>query len=116
MLYYGVIPENEFKVFFALFSNIIISNLTKSMIKEEEIQKCELFIDKFMNEFNKLYPMDMYRYNVHVIHHLPEVVRLYGPLMVNSAFHVENSMGIIDRKVKSFNIETNSLRQNVENT
>ncbi|KAH9423215.1 hypothetical protein DERP_003492 [Dermatophagoides pteronyssinus] len=39
---------------------------------------------------------------VHVIHHLPEVVRLYGPLMVNSAFHVENSMGIMGKKVKSF--------------
>nr|XP_027199904.1 uncharacterized protein LOC113794021 [Dermatophagoides pteronyssinus] len=100
IMLYGVIPKAEFEIF-ALFSNII-SNLTKSIIEEEEIKKCELFIDKFMNEFNKLYPTDMFRYNVHVIHHLPEVVRLYGPLLVNSAFHIENSMGVMGKKVKSF--------------
>ncbi|KAH9423322.1 hypothetical protein DERP_003600 [Dermatophagoides pteronyssinus] len=71
---YGVIPDAEFKIF-ALFSDII-SNLTKPMIKEEVIKKCGQFIDKFMNEFNKLYPTDMQRYNV----------------------HVENSMGIIGPK------------------
>lgn len=74
-MFYGVIPENEFKVF-ALFSNII-SNLTKPMIKEDGIQKSELSINKFMFEFKNLYPEDMQRYNIHVIYHLPEVVRLY---------------------------------------
>ncbi|OTF71308.1 hypothetical protein BLA29_003374 [Euroglyphus maynei] len=36
-----------------------------------------------MEKFGRLYPEDMYRYNVHVIHHLPEVVWMYGPLMVS---------------------------------
>lgn len=56
-----------------------------------------------MEKFGRLYPEDMYRYNVHVIHHLPEVVRMYGPLMVNSSYHIENTMGLIGKKVKSFN-------------
>lgn len=43
----------------------------------------------------------MHKYNVHMLTHLPDVVRRFGPLITNSAYQVENTIGQIAKKVKT---------------
>ncbi|KAJ6218629.1 hypothetical protein RDWZM_009786 [Blomia tropicalis] len=41
----------------------------------------------------------LFKYNFHMVWHLPQVVRQYGPLITNSAFQLENWMGKIAKQI-----------------
>ena len=81
---------------------VIISTLNKRNITlVNDIEPCKQLITTFLEEYSQLYPNKTHRYNVHCLMHLPEVVLQFGPLITNSAFCVENSMGIYVRKVET---------------
>lgn len=92
LLYYGVVlfqdllPEREFNHFKLL--SFIISSLSGRVVTEEQINQCEEYIKEYLKEFALLFPTELHKYNVHMISHLPQVVRYFGPLITNSAYQV----------------------------
>lgn len=63
-------------------------NLTRDMIS-----KAELCLYKFVGEFSELYGPENVTFNVHLLTHLAESVRNFGPLWDTSAFYFENENG-----------------------
>ena len=92
ILFYGFIlledllPTEEYNCL-KTFS-YIISCLSKRLIHQQEIKDCEELIKIFMIKFENTFPQELFKYNFHMVWHLPQVVRQYGPLITNSAFQV----------------------------
>lgn len=86
VLFEGLLPEREFNNFKLL--SLIISTLSSREITHAQIDKCEELIAEFINEFGTLYPTELHKYNVHMLSHLPQVVRQFGPLIVCSSYQV----------------------------
>lgn len=92
LLYYGFIffegllPDAEFANLQLL--SLIISTLSSRKITSAQIDQCEQWIQEFISDFGKLYPTELHKYNVHMLCHLPQVVRLFGPLIVCSSYQV----------------------------
>ena len=79
----------------------VLSLLNKRKILEAEIEEAERLIKEFIRNFNVIYPVEMHRFNVHLLLHLPDTVRRFGPLFVSSSFSVENEMGKMVRNVQT---------------
>lgn len=92
ILYYGVVffdgllSQQQFQNFKLL--SLIISTLSNRTITPQDVTSCEEWIAMFISEFGTIYPAELHKYNVHMLCHLPQVVREYGPLITNSAYQV----------------------------
>jgi hypothetical protein len=100
-LFDGLIEVNRFRNFRRLA--FILSTLSMKYVGMlQEMRHAEAQVGKFMEEFSRCYSSHeafMLKMNVHLISHLCQMVRLYGPLPVQSAYYCENSMGIIGSRV-----------------
>ena len=105
MLFYGVVcfegvlPSDEFENFKLL--SLIISTLTSRSISLQQISQCDEWIATFIESYRKTYTTEMFKSNIHILFHLPGIARRFGPLITNSAYIVENTMGELVRKVKT---------------
>ncbi|KAI2810904.1 hypothetical protein BLOT_002073 [Blomia tropicalis] len=70
----------------------------KNISTSDDIEPLRSKIEEFIEEYGKIYPLKMHRFNVHS---LTDVVKNFGLLLVNSTFLVENTMGILVRKVET---------------
>lgn len=80
----------------------IISPLSNRYVSNaKDIKSTNNAIKVFFELFNEVFNEEdhMYRLNLHFIVHLPEMVELYGPLFVQSAYSTENTMGLIAKQV-----------------
>ena len=62
-------------------------------LSESVIRKAELALYKFVCEFKDLYGEESITFNVHLLTHLAESVRNWGPLWDTAAFNFENENG-----------------------
>jgi hypothetical protein len=68
---------------------LFIRILTKDYIDENDINNSKALINKFVTDFNKLYGTTHLSYNLHSHLHLPDQVKIYGPLNKLSCFAFE---------------------------
>lgn len=74
---------------------VLRSDLTSS-----DLEKCEKTIRKFIKKFENLYGEKYMVYNVHLLMHLVESVRNFGPAWSYALFPYENFNGILKSFVK----------------
>ncbi|XP_051175620.1 uncharacterized protein LOC127290858 [Leptopilina boulardi] len=73
--------------------------LLKKSITVKELDRCEYDILKFVGEFELLYGIGSMTFNVHILLHLVQSVRMSGPLWATSAFPYENGIFYLKRQV-----------------
>lgn len=94
----GLLPPLYLK-HFCLFSNSIFI-LLKETITDEELNECDVMLDKFVKSFEELYGKENITIYIHMIRHLVAKVRALGPLWACSTFPFESNGGAIKRLVK----------------
>lgn len=101
-LYYGI------KIFKYLPSEMYQNYLKYSMairlLSSVEVQSslCDLaekMLQSFVNEFTQFYGLHL-TYVVHVMLHMADFVRIYGPLYSFSAYKFENHLGVLKSDVR----------------
>lgn len=104
LLYYvvpcfqGVLSEKCLNHFKLLSSAIYI--LLKKTITAEDICTAEAKLMDFVKEFEVLYGRHRVTMNIHLVTHIPLLVRISGPLWVQSAFFFESNNGNLVKSIK----------------
>ncbi|KAE8736753.1 hypothetical protein FOCC_FOCC017792, partial [Frankliniella occidentalis] len=97
--YYGlpilnlVLKQIHFNHFKLLVSGIVL--LSKESIIEDDLILSQTLLDEFVKQYETLYGLKRMTYNLHVLRHLPGVVRQLGPLWTSSCFMFENLNGAL---------------------
>jgi hypothetical protein len=104
LLFYGIPCLNEilnrrYLRHFALFSSSIFIFL-RDDISIEQFNLASSNLTKFVNEFFDLYGAINLSYNCHLLLHIPECVKRWGPLWCYSNFCFEDSNGLLVSYVK----------------
>lgn len=68
------------------------------------------FLSEFVKHFSSFYEIVPVNYNMHSLLHLPQYVRLYGPLHVFTGYKYENHMQEIKKLIKRPNNITKQLQ------
>ena len=89
--------SNYFNHHVLLVFGITVMNMTT--ISEEILNKAHSALTQYVKEFKILYGEVHMTANVHLLLHLSEEVRQFGPLYYNSCFSFENLKGILKRFV-----------------
>ena len=103
LFYYSIpicsgILSQEIMEHYALFVNSIYT-LSKEIITEAEVNKCEEDLMIFVATFQELYGAQAMTFNVHILLHLVESVRRSGPLWSTSAVSFERSIFLLKRSL-----------------
>lgn len=80
-----------------------ITELLQNNINNETLDSCELKLHKFVKDFEVLYSLDEMNYNVHLLMHIVECCRDFGPLWAFSLFFYEDINGMLKKFVKGPN-------------
>ena len=86
-----LLPENQFEHYKLLLFGVSI--LFKSSISEEDLNLAERALQKFVSQFADIYKTRYMSSNVHLLLHLVDQVRKFGPLPNISAFPFEDMNG-----------------------
>lgn len=86
-----------------------ITLLLGSNISTQNIEDSEQAIQKFILGMADIYGEKELSYNVHILSHLPNSVRCWGPLWATSCFSFEDSLG----KLKLFHKGTKGVPQQI---
>lgn len=70
-----------------------ITLLLGTNITDNDIQKAESCLKKFVSGVKDVYGITEQSYNIHLLLHLPATVKAWGPLWANSCFMFEDSIG-----------------------
>jgi len=73
----------------------------KKKIYDEEFAAAEAAIRTFIFEFNELYGVEYYKFNCHLMLHIPESVRRFGALWASSTFPFEHYNGVLSKMFQS---------------
>lgn len=95
----GILPEPFFSHYLLLVEGISI--LCSGSISEEDLNKASRYLTEFVKHFEGLYGIQQMGINVHLLLHLTDSVRMFGPLWVTSCFPYENFNGTLKNFVKS---------------
>lgn len=104
LLYYSnpslfqILPDVYFNHFQKLRK--VIRILLGSDLNEEKLNKCNKVITKFVKDYEKHYGQKNMVYNVHLLLHLVESVRNFGPIWGFALFPYENLNGLLKSFVK----------------
>ena len=103
LLYYGFYAfDGVVENFSDKFEHFKVSSLNqRSISASRDIPRIRIMVNEFIEEFHQLYNERLFRINVHFLIHLSDVVLMYGPLFTNSAYMVENSIGLLVRKMQT---------------
>lgn len=85
------LPKQYFQSFFK-FSKAIFC-LCNTTITKEDLQKCTIDLNSFVEECEKLYGSTICTLNLHLLLHLTGFVQKYGPLWVYWCFPFEKNLG-----------------------
>lgn len=69
----------------------------KPFVAERDIVNGEKLLKKFVADVDKLYGKELYKFNVHLILHIAECVRKFGPLWAPSTFCYEHYNGVLKK-------------------
>jgi hypothetical protein len=94
----GVLPEKYYKNLVLFVEAIYI--LLQEDITVEEVQQADLMLFHFVCDMQLLYGKKFCVYNVHLLTHLSQAVKKFGPLWTHSLFAFENANGNLLRHVK----------------
>ncbi|KAK3916627.1 Halomucin [Frankliniella fusca] len=105
LLFYGVpcmidIVPNRYLRHFGLLSKAIFL-LTRDVITEETLQIADRTLNEYVNLFQEVYGPQNMRFNVHILTHLVQCVRNWGPLWAHSTFPFESWNGRLAKKMSS---------------
>lgn len=70
-------------------------------ILPEQFKKAKAALEKFVFQINDLYGIQFFKFNVHLLLHIPTSVKQYGALWATSAFPYEHYNGILAKLIKS---------------
>ncbi|KAJ8671106.1 hypothetical protein QAD02_002365 [Eretmocerus hayati] len=73
--------------------------LNQESISTQMIDLAEKLLNEYVSQFGLLYGDDHMNCNLHLLLHLPEIVRCFGPLWVVSCFPFENMNGVLKKLV-----------------
>ncbi|KAL7379236.1 hypothetical protein ABVT39_024702 [Epinephelus coioides] len=89
----GILPARFWNHLFLLVFSIY--TLLQDKIKTSSILMTELALKKFVIEFQRLYGKDHMTFNIHLLTHVPQSVKHWGPLWATSTFAFESNMGTL---------------------
>jgi len=91
----------------------VVHSLLEENISIEEIEKCEIFLDKFHAHYAELYDPQEETFNLHVMcKHYSESVKLCGPLWASSTFLFESANNFLKRSIHG----SNNVAKEISNT
>ncbi|KYQ58835.1 hypothetical protein ALC60_02163 [Trachymyrmex zeteki] len=105
LLYYSIpclkniMAERYVKHWFLLVFSMHI--FLKKKIYNEEFAAAEVAIRTFVFEIDELYGIEYYKFNCHLMLHIPESVRRFGALWASSTFPFEHYNGVLSKMFKS---------------
>ncbi|KAE8739600.1 hypothetical protein FOCC_FOCC014899 [Frankliniella occidentalis] len=96
----GILPDKYLKHWLLLVYSITI--FLREKIVEDDFLKAKAAIEKFVHDVAVLYPNchHMYKFNMHLLLHIPKAVEDYGALWASSTFPYEHFNGVLTRLVK----------------
>lgn len=77
-----------------------ITFLLQDEISEETFVRSEKMLDEFIERFQQLYGIEEMTYNIHLVTHIVDCSRDYGPLWAFSLFVFEDVNGVVKKYVK----------------
>lgn len=95
----GILDKPRFKHFLLFHTAMYI--LSSSSSNNEWIMYAQSLINEFVRDISKLYGKNMLVFNVHSLQHLPNDVKIHGPVDNFSAFEFENFMTPLKRMVRT---------------
>lgn len=99
LLYYSIPLLHDLmdKSYFDHYKLLVfaISLLNLPSISHDMIDRASLALNKYVSQFASLYTMRHMTPNLHLLLHLPDVVKSFGPLWVTSCFPFENVNGLL---------------------
>ncbi|CAG5096787.1 Protein of unknown function [Cotesia congregata] len=94
LLYYFLVCfdgllESKYMKHFALLSQAIYY-LNQASITLEELHNAEILLDQYVEQFEELFGIENMTFNVHLLKHLPQTIRNWGPMWAHNAFTFES--------------------------
>lgn len=104
LLFYGSVVLQAFLPAAYFFHFLLLCNAVH-ILQQSSISQMELFyatqdLIKFVQDFEKLYGICHMTFNVHLLLHIPDTVRNWGPIWCYSAYSFESCNGLL---LKLFN-------------
>lgn len=97
----GILPRNYVKHWSKLVFSIHI--YLKSEISDEESMNASCSIQSFVQDVENLYGQAFYKYNLHMLLHIPKCVENFGALWNTSLFSYEHYNGVLCKMFKNSN-------------
>lgn len=100
-LYYaipGVLNSEVVRNFRDLSAGIYM--LLRKEISDHDISTAEQLLNRFVNEFERICGKEVTTMNIHLVKHLPQVVRIASPLSVYSTYGFEGNLGRLVKSIK----------------
>lgn len=94
----GILRKNQYKHFMLLHSSMRLLVAQETHILYNDLATS--LIKQFINDYMIIYGPEYISYNVHNLVHLPECVKIHGPLDKFSVFKYENHLQEIKKKIK----------------
>lgn len=107
VLYFGVVAlkdcgnETLYNNFLLLHAVAFSLNRSNSAIARIDCDYVKKLIDAFLDHSRRLYGLDFFSLNVHMLNHLPEDCKMFGNIDDFSAFDFENTLGKIKNRIRS---------------
>lgn len=107
MLYYsllclqGLLPNKYLQHWMLFCSNMYTFLLPK--IEKEDFYAAKFSLEQFVRDIEFLYDRRFYKYNIHLLTHVPQTVKIFGSLWNSSAFIFEHYNGILSKMFHSSN-------------
>ncbi|KAK3928873.1 RNA polymerase-associated protein CTR9-like protein [Frankliniella fusca] len=95
----GIIPDRYVRHFGLLSKAVFL--LSRDLITEESLQEADRTLNEYVNGFQALYGPSNMRFSVHMLTHLVQCVRNWGPLWAHSTFPFESWNHIMGKKMSS---------------
>ena len=102
LFYYAKYCLSDFVIqpaYYQNFSQFVdcVEILYRNSISEENLNMVQTKLNDFVEQFENLYGVHNMLYNIHLITHLTNTVRLFGPLITTSLFVFENFNGVLGK-------------------
>ncbi|XP_055610963.1 uncharacterized protein LOC129757695 [Uranotaenia lowii] len=92
------LPQEYYDHYYLLVSSITL--MVQDEISPETFSICENMLQSFVSQFENLYGIQEMTYNVHLVSHLVDCSKDYGPLWAFSLFVYEDINGLLKKYVK----------------
>ncbi|KAL7294968.1 hypothetical protein TKK_0011679 [Trichogramma kaykai] len=98
-LFKQILPQKYLNHWLLLVAGIRI--FLKKKIQPEEHQRAENFLKEFVSQIRSLYGIEFYKYNIHLLLHIPRNVKRFGCLWDTSCFSFEHCNGVLAKMYKN---------------